>query len=233
MFERPHHRYIAQLLGTLDSQLLRECECGFAGGTAIAMLLDEFRRSDDIDLLCASTDGYRRLRETVFDKGLAGLARDKLPVVRQPRADQYGIRAVIGTSDKPVKFEIVREARIQLSLGSESIAGVTLLSRDDLYAEKLLANADRGLDASTLHRDIIDLCMMVHMWGPIPEFALDKARSAYGSSICRSLAKVARQLQKSSTLRTCLQELDADPERVDVLGPIINELATCGHSSLR
>lgn len=111
--------------------------------------------------------------------------------MRTARSDQYGIRAIIGTSDRPVKFEIVREARIPLSLGTDSIADITVLSRTDMYAEKLLANADRGLDTSTLHRDIIDLCMMVHAWGPIPESAMDKARDAYGRSITRSLAKVS------------------------------------------
>ena len=60
MFRRQHHQRIAGLLAQLDSALLEECECLFAGGTAIAMQLDENRRSYDIDFLCASAEGYRR-----------------------------------------------------------------------------------------------------------------------------------------------------------------------------
>lgn len=54
MYRRPHHRRIAELLQGLDGGLLAECECWFAGGTAVALQLDEYRRSDDIDFLESS-----------------------------------------------------------------------------------------------------------------------------------------------------------------------------------
>ncbi|WP_374327753.1 hypothetical protein [Azonexus sp.] len=37
MFERPHHRRIAQILLALDAQHLRDRHCLFGGGTAMAM----------------------------------------------------------------------------------------------------------------------------------------------------------------------------------------------------
>ena len=46
----------------------------------------------------------------------------------------------------PVKFEVVREDRIDLQGEAGMRFGVPMLSRADLYAEKLLANADRYLD---------------------------------------------------------------------------------------
>ena len=210
MYRHMHHQRIAALLARLDPAILAQTECLFAGGTAIAMQLDEFRRSDDIDFLCASVAGYRQLRETVFDKGLGALARERLPVLRDVRADQYGIRTVLGDAAHPVKFEIVREARIMLSSSTEQLVGVPLLNREDFYAEKLLANADRGRDSSTLHRDLIDLCVMIHRWGPIPPSALRKARGAYGDSIDRALQGVAAMLRKRGTLKRCLDTLDAE-----------------------
>lgn len=199
------------LLGELDADLLRECCCYFAGGTAIALQLGEFRRSDDIDFLCASTNGYRRLREAIFTHGLSALGAG-LPVLRVARSDQYGIRAVLGAAGDSVKFEIVREARIPLEPDSAAIAGVTLLSRDDLFAEKLLANADRGLDTSTLHRDFIDLCVMIRRWGPIPTQSLDKAMQAYGATIAAAFSRVAGLLRNLDHLQRTLLDLDADVE---------------------
>ena len=37
MFERPHHRRIARVLSALDGDLLREANCLFGGGTAMAL----------------------------------------------------------------------------------------------------------------------------------------------------------------------------------------------------
>lgn len=211
MFAREHHQRIAELLGRLDGRLLASCEAWFAGGTAIALQLGEFRRSDDIDLLCASTDGYRKLRERVFDAGLRGLSRKPLPVLREVRADQYGIRAVLGTAEAPIKFEIVREARVALRGAGESIAGVELLHREDLYVEKLLANADRGLDRAALYRDLIDLCVMHERWGPVPAAARRRAREVYGASVDRAVQAVAQRLKDPATRKRSLAALDALP----------------------
>jgi hypothetical protein len=75
MYERPHHRRIAALLGALDATKLAEWECFFGGGTAITLALGEYRESVDVDFLCASTEGYRQLRAAVFDGRLDGLTR--------------------------------------------------------------------------------------------------------------------------------------------------------------
>ena len=76
MFKRPHHQRIAQVLAALDADLLQQTQCYFAGGTAIVLLLDEYRESLDIDFLCASQDGYRLLRNLVGD--------DLGPLLRTP-----------------------------------------------------------------------------------------------------------------------------------------------------
>lgn len=221
MYKRPHHQRIESLLAQFDGALLARHQCLFAGGTAISLQLDEYRRSDDIDFLCASTDGYRHLREIVSERGVSGLARAGLPVLRAARTDQYGIRAVLGEADAPIKFEIIREARIELDASQGLIAGVPLLSRDDLFAEKLLANADRGLDRSTLHRDYLDLCLMRLRWGPIPERALVKARRAYGESIDRAVLQVAGLLADIEHRNRCLAALDVSPAVRDEIGQVL------------
>ena len=50
MFERPHHRRVAEALSALDADLLDEARCFFGGGTAIVLALGEYRESVDIDL---------------------------------------------------------------------------------------------------------------------------------------------------------------------------------------
>jgi len=49
MFERPHHQRIAKVLHALNAELLGETQCYFGDGTAIVLLLSEYRQSLDID----------------------------------------------------------------------------------------------------------------------------------------------------------------------------------------
>lgn len=59
MYNRPRHQAIDKILKSFNSAALRNANCYFAGGTAISLLLDEFRESVDIDFLCSSAEGYR------------------------------------------------------------------------------------------------------------------------------------------------------------------------------
>lgn len=89
----------------------------------------------------------------------------------------------------PIKLEVVREDRIALSGQTEPDFPIPMLSRSDMYAEKLLANTDRWADRSTHNRDLIDLGMMVYHWGAIPPEAWLKAAEAYGDSVERRLQR--------------------------------------------
>lgn len=48
-FLRPRHRVVAELLEKFDPDFLRREGIGFGGGTRIALELDEYRESIDID----------------------------------------------------------------------------------------------------------------------------------------------------------------------------------------
>ena len=45
----------------------------FAGGTFCSMMCGEYRRSDDVDFLCADPDGYRNLRQVLNKDSFSGI----------------------------------------------------------------------------------------------------------------------------------------------------------------
>lgn len=210
MFSRPHHQRILKLLSSLDAALLRQSECYFGGGTAIVMLLGEYRESLDIDFLCSSVEGYRAIRNVVFDKGLSGLFKESVKELREVRSDQYGIRSVLEVDGIAVTFEIVREGRIDLAEGDKMNLPVQTLSRVDLFAEKILANADRFNDEAVASRDLIDLAMMSEFWNGIPQEAWDKAKKAYGESAVQAFAKGINFLSRPKYFESCCEKLKLD-----------------------
>jgi hypothetical protein len=195
-FKRPLHRHVLAHLQRLNARLLAECACYFGGGTRIVLELDEYRESRDVHFLCSDQAGYRRLRETIVERSLGELAAEPMALARDVRADQYGIRTRLGEGEAALKFEIVREARIELAGIQVSGLPVPCLSRPSCFAEKFLANADRGLDRSTLSRDLVDLAFMLRAW------SLEDARNgyalacdAYGKDISRKLAATLEMIK--------------------------------------
>jgi hypothetical protein len=213
MFERPHHQRIAHILSALDSSVLAQNACWFGGGTSIALKFGEYRESVDMDFLVSDPAGYRELRQLLT--GLDGLApitrRGAMPLelLREVRADQYGIRTQVRMDGHAIKFEIVREARIlfQEPELQDQIAGVKTLTLLDLAASKLLANSDRQADDGVFNRDIIDLAMM-NLELPQLRQALEKATEAYGTSISRDLAKAIDRMQnRQGWIDRCMQAM--------------------------
>lgn len=216
MFERPHHQRIAHILSALDSSVLAQNACWFGGGTCIALKFGEYRESVDIDFLVSDPAGYRELRQLLA--GLHGLAsitrRGAMPLelLREVRADQYGIRTQVRMDGHAIKFEIVREARIlfQEPEPQDQIAGVKTLTLLDLAASKMLTNSDRQADDGVFSRDIIDLAMM-DLKLPSLRQALEKATDAYGTTISRDLAKAIDRMQnRQGWLDRCMQALAMD-----------------------
>jgi hypothetical protein len=183
MFERPHHRRIACVLRAMDGGLLMRAKCFFGGGTAIALKLGEYRESVDIDFLCSDREGYRLLRNAITPPTLGAVLRTPIKHLRDVRTHRDKISTFLEVDDLPIRIEFVLEGRIGIGGDIDLDLGVPVLSRDDMYAEKLLANTDRALDSSQMSRDLIDLAMMIDAWGPIPVAALRKAEDAYGRAI--------------------------------------------------
>ena len=223
MFSRPHHQRILRILSSLNAEFLRQSECYFGGGTAIVMLLGEYRESLDIDFLCSSVEGYRAIREVVFDERLNGLFKENIKALSEVRSDQYGVRAVLEVDEIPVRFEIVREGRIELLGGNQQDLPVQALSRVDLFAEKLLANADRFNDEAVTSRDLIDLAMMSRFWDGIPLEAWDKVKEAYGKSAVQAFAKGISFLSRPRYFESCCEILKLDPNIKSLILPTLGK----------
>jgi hypothetical protein len=176
------------LLEKLNADFLKKVECYFGGGTRIALELDEYRESADVDLLCSSRAGYRELRSTVSNVSLGEIASKPISLAREVTADLYGIRTFIDIDNEKVKFEIVNEARIDLKSAKVANLPVPCLDQRTCFAEKFLANCDRWADRAVLSRDVIDLAFMMNAWGE--EIALqgfEDAQAAYGTAPERDL----------------------------------------------
>ena len=212
MFERPHHRRIAAILGSLDADLLAANACWFGGGTAMALRLGEYRESVDIDFLVSDNKGYRALRERLTGPaGMQSIARPGalLEAAREVRADRYGIRTLLRTEGIGIKFEIVSEGRIALETpgDADTICGVATLTPLDMAASKLLANSDRWGDDAVMSRDLIDLAMM-QPDGALFRGALAKAKTAYGKSVAADLDKAIESLRaRPQRLDRCMEAL--------------------------
>lgn len=213
MFERAHHQRIGRVLQSLDAELLRDRQCWFGGGTAIALSHGEYRQSVDIDLMVSDSDGYRRLRQSLRGATtLAPISRPgtpHFPLQREARADQHGIRGFVVVDTVPIKFEIVSEGRVTFDVPGrhQQIGGVAMLSPCDLATSKLLANSDRWRDQSVFARDAIDLAML-HLPPRHLAPALRKAMAAYGRDVVSDLdAALADLRNRPEWLALCVRAL--------------------------
>lgn len=222
MFKRPHHQRVLQILHALDSDLLARANCYFGGGTAIVLALGEYRESVDIDFLCADRDGYRLLRNAITPPTLGAILTTPIQRRRDVRTDRDKISTYLEIDNAPVKVEFVLEGRIGLDGTMDPNLRVPVLSRDDMYAEKLLANTDRGLDRATMSRDLIDLAMMIRAWGPIPEAAWLKGEQAYGSAVHDYFGRCVSMLGDREYLTRCLQTMDMKAELANDIIEAIN-----------
>nr|WP_256437481.1 nucleotidyl transferase AbiEii/AbiGii toxin family protein [Polynucleobacter sp. MWH-UH25E] len=199
----------------MNGDLLREHHCYFGGGTAIALLQDEYRESVDIDFLISDKEHYRELRNLLTDStGIYSIAKEgaKLVLAREIKADQYGIRTAIQSGDTSVKFEIVLEGRIVFDEQSprNNVENISTLTKLDLLTSKLLANSDRWNDSVVYSRDILDLVMLSPTKQEF-DAALKKAYQAYGDAIHRDLNRAANKLlNEDESLDTCMRMLKID-----------------------
>ena len=213
MFERPHHQRIAHILAALDADVLRQHGCLFGGGTCVALRHGEYRESVDMDFVVSNTAGYRELRQMLNGAtGLVAVTRpgaQPLELAREIKVDQYGIRTQVRMDGQAIKFEIVREARIELEQPgpTDSLCGVSTLTPLDMTATKLLANSDRFADDGVFSRDVIDLGLM-NPTTSLLRAGMTKAEQAYGTSVATDLAKAIDRLHdRPGWLDRCMQAM--------------------------
>ena len=59
---------------------------------------------------------------------------------------------------------------------------------------------------------MIDLSMMISRWGPVPESAWAKARTAYGETVDHAFAKAKAMIRDPAWLRKCMDGMAMEPE---------------------
>ena len=216
MFERLHHQRIARVLESLNAPLLAANGCLFGGGTAITLRYGEYRESVDMDFMCSNENGFRALRRLLdARKDLAPIQQEGSalwPLSREVRADEYGIRTMLLVDGQPIKFEIVREGRIEFEQPGRTdvICGISTLTPLDMTVSKMLANADRWGDDGVFSRDLIDLAMMNPRL-PLLRQAAAKAEQAYGTSVRNCLDKaIDRFLNRLGHAERCMEVMAMD-----------------------
>lgn len=211
-YKRPDHANIVALLGSMDASWLLDRRCYFGGGTAIVLANGEYRRSLDVAFLCDHVDGYREIRTAVAERGVHALFGEGATSPREFRIDQYGVRGVVVWNGQAIKVEVIREARMSLTGSIGPLLPVPTLSLEDQVAEKLLANADRGLDRSAGYRDLIDPGVLVAKEGLLPPASIAKAELAYGADVARKVQRVLEALAGERELRHAAETLDMDED---------------------
>ncbi|MEA5568647.1 nucleotidyl transferase AbiEii/AbiGii toxin family protein [Anabaena sp. UHCC 0399] len=201
MFERELHQIILNVLNQLNANFLLESEAYFGGGTLVSLKHGEYRLSKDIDFLCSSGTGYRWLRQNIAENQYNALfnTQNNLKFPREIKSDQYGVRFAIMVDETLLKFEIIREGRIELGEPDyPTWSPVPCLNEIDSFAEKLLANSDRWNDSSVDSRDLIDLAIQ-RLKSPIPIEAIKKAETAY--PVIEPLKKAISSFQNNPAYR--------------------------------
>lgn len=195
-----HHQIIESALSNFNADFFCENNIVFGGGTRIALELDEFRESIDIDFLCPNKSSYRAVREQVDNVSLGELVKKEFTYLRDIRADRDAVRTVIQHEEANIKLEFVSFDNYELvSVIDKEKFVVPFLDQTSCYYTKLLANADRKLTPP--YKDIIDILAMYSMWGSIPQMAFTHASSHYGEK------------QIKSSLAEALKDIVSNPEK--------------------
>ena len=209
-----HHAAIKSALSQFNTQYLYDNRILFGGGTRIALELDEFRKSVDIDFICPNKASYRAVRTQVTNSSFGQLVDTPLTLHRDIRADRDAVRSIIDVDGITIKLEFVSFDDYQLNPQPDVLWGVPVIDRDSCFITKILANADRY--RSEPKKDIVDLLMMFHYWGEPSEAVWDEVDAHYGPiaeenliNALQGVVDVPDYLHK--TIKVC--EMDADSEK--------------------
>ncbi|WP_062064548.1 nucleotidyl transferase AbiEii/AbiGii toxin family protein [Cellvibrio sp. OA-2007] len=216
-FHRPHHQRILQVLQKFDALYLAEHSILFGGGTRIALEIEEYRESVDIDFFCVTPTSYRAVRNEVSEKSLGALLmpNESLSFFRDIRADRDGVRTSIAFPDgDPIKLEFVHFDYFDFHADSRSdLFPVPFIDRESCFLSKLLANADRYSNGD--NKDIFDLCMMHRHWGAIPADVWTRADIKYGlKTVCRALERSLSLIlsDPQAALKIAIDRLSINPD---------------------
>ena len=183
-FQRNHHKIVWQALQNFNSDYLQKNNILFGGGTRIALELDEFRESVDINFLCSDSQSYKAVRSQASQKSLGNLVTQEFDHPREIRIDRDAVRCFMQIDNTIIKLEFVACADYQLQADKSLDLSVPILDKTSCFITKLLANADRYYDYP--YKDIFDLLMMYQNWGDVPERAWQVSDEIYSQKIVKN-----------------------------------------------
>lgn len=194
IYTTAYHQIIAEALKSFNKDYLYTNNIIFGGGTLIALSIDEYRESVDIDFFCPNTTSYRAVRSQVTNVSLGNLVFREFNYVRDIRADRDAVRTIVNINNVNVKIEFVSFSDYQLKRHKPNQQfPVPYLDKVACFSTKLLANADRYNTAP--YKDIFDLIAMYLHWGEIPKASWEEAKRHYGEyTIMQGLAKALQQI---------------------------------------
>lgn len=191
-----HHQLIRSVLNNFNADFFFANNIFFGGGTRIALEINEYRESIDVDFLCPDRASYRAVREEVNSASLGKLVKTDFTYAREITFDRDGVRTFIYADGVPIKLEIVSFDNYDLQADSRALFPVPCIDRETCFYTKLLANSDRCLSGQ--RKDIFDLLAMYDAWDGLPETSLRKAQNHYGMSVNRALVRSLEDMSKKS-----------------------------------
>lgn len=204
-----------------NRQFLTENNIIFGGGTRIALEINEYRESIDIDFLCPNKKSFKSVREQVSSSSLGELVKEDFRYAREIRFDRDAVRTVIDHEDTIIKLEFVSFDDYDLKwISNKELFPVPFLDHNSCFYTKLLANSDRKLVYP--YKDIIDLLAMRSEWGGIPQESIDNAINHYGrKTVIGSLIQALKHIQENTEVYlSCADDLSISSEYASAL---INE----------
>ena len=217
-FDRPHHQEIARILASFNAPLFEKAGLYFGGGTRIALEIDEFRVSVDIDIVCLTSDSYRAVRQQVTQSSLGDLVSNALDLPRGVRTDRDAVRTMVNMNGTHVKLEFIRFEGYSLSgTVDQTLFPIPSLDRISCFTTKLLANADRYTTNSK--KDVIDILAMTLMWGDIPQAAISMAEDIYSRRVVMPnlLSALAEVNNDAALLLTAGKNIGINSQWIDRL----------------
>lgn len=173
-----HHEAIKYALSHFNLSYLQEHNILFGGGTRIALELNEFRTSVDIDFLCPDKNSYRAVRSQARSNSLGDLISSPIRLKREVRTDRDAVRTIIEAKECLIKVEFVAFDNYNLKAADDVKWGVPIIDVNSCYITKILANADRFREP--VKKDIVDLIKMFESWGEPSDYVWAEVDSHYG-----------------------------------------------------
>ena len=174
-FKRPHHQKIAQVLQALNGPLLKDHECYFAGGTAMALRYGEYRESVDIDFLISNLEQYRALRELLTSPaGISAIVRAEVSSLQQIGDEICGITTLrpldmatsklLANADRWRDDGVFSRDIIDLAMMDPSLPMLreAVIKAEKPYGQSILQSLEKSINRLQDHDNgWLDRCMMV------------------------------------------------------------------------